>query len=344
MGLTVKMQILNKYKNGNCEVTIYEDGTKVREYPDDETPNPYFPETIDLKITNLCELNCPMCHEMSTINGNHSNPDWIIDKLKDLPNGVELAIGGGNPLAHPNLLDLLTTKKQIFNLTVNAHHLDLKPLRVALKNKLIYGLGISVPHDRNIVQKNIFAHLSTYHYKHAVIHLIAGIHTPELIGMICNTLGAKTKFLILGYKQIGRGAKFYNTAVESCISEWKNAIGNLIKKHHICFDNLALEQLNVKQHISKADWDSFYMGDDGTFSMYIDAVKQEFAVSSTSAIKFSCEDLSITEMFDFVKKQKNKSEKQLKILSEEIRLEKAGFAPISEENKQLAMDILDFEK
>ena len=54
----------------------------------------------------------------------------------------------------------------------------------------------------------------------------------------------------------------------------------------ISFDNLALEQLDVKSLMSEKDWNQFYMGADGTSTMYIDMVKREFAKSSTSVNRY----------------------------------------------------------
>lgn len=42
--------VLHRYQNGNYTVTLYEDGTKVREFPDDRAPAPEYPESIDVKI------------------------------------------------------------------------------------------------------------------------------------------------------------------------------------------------------------------------------------------------------------------------------------------------------
>ena len=50
----------------------------------------------------------------------------------------------------------------------------------------------------------------------------------------------------------------------------------------VSFDNLALEQLNVKNILNKDKWNKLYMGDDGSYTMYIDAVTEEYAMSSTS--------------------------------------------------------------
>ena len=61
------------------------------------------------------------------------------------------------------------------------------------------------------------------------------------------------------------------------INLWK-----ILGKGIISFDNLAIEQLAVKDHFTEAGWKEFYMGDDGHFTMYYDAVKDEYAISSIS--------------------------------------------------------------
>src|ERR1035437_2383469 len=91
------------YKNGNTIVTIFNDGTKIREYND--IPEIIHPESIDIKITNYCDMGCFYCHESSTTNGVHADLDKLLKVINELPAGVELAIGGGNPLSHPNLVD-----------------------------------------------------------------------------------------------------------------------------------------------------------------------------------------------------------------------------------------------
>ena len=52
------------------------------------------------------------------------------------------------------------------------------------------------------------------------------------------------------------------------------------------FDNLSLKQLNIKQYLTDEEWDRFYCGTDGAFTMYIDAVEQKYAMSSTNPNKY----------------------------------------------------------
>ena len=89
------------YKNGNYRVLIdLETGTKIREN-DLDFFRADFPESFDVKITNRCDIGCAFCHENSTCDGKHGNILFagFIDKLHPY---TEIAIGGGNPLAHPD--------------------------------------------------------------------------------------------------------------------------------------------------------------------------------------------------------------------------------------------------
>src|SRR5574339_136384 len=100
------MNTLYSYTNGNTYVRLFEDGTKER-IVKEENIFVTHPESIDVKITNYCDANHSFCHEKSTIAGTHANLDLLIKILSPLPAGVEIAIGGGNPLSHPNILDFL---------------------------------------------------------------------------------------------------------------------------------------------------------------------------------------------------------------------------------------------
>jgi hypothetical protein len=54
----------------------------------------------------------------------------------------------------------------------------------------------------------------------------------------------------------------------------------------VSFDNLAIEQLNLKRFFSEENWDKFYQGDDGSANLYIDLVEKQYALSSRSSERF----------------------------------------------------------
>lgn len=291
------MELLSEYKNGNYIVKIYDDGTKIRETEHDAFIAS-FPECIDLKITNRCDRGCSYCHEDSTITGKHGDILNVkfIDTLKPF---TELALGGGNVLCHPDLiefLNILKSKNIIANMTVNQAHFisEQKLIKKLVDEDLIKGLGVSL----NTVTDEFIELIKGY--PNAVIHVINGVVTLDNLYKLS---GNKFKLLILGYKEFRRGESYYSNEVE----ENKKLIYDNIKRilsgfKIVSFDNLAIKQIDVSRILSKKGWDEFYMGDDGQFTMYIDLVNKEFAKNSISIIRHEILD-NIEDMFNIVNKE-----------------------------------------
>lgn len=273
--------ILSNYQNGDFNCTLYSDGTFVKE---STIPNPIaaFPSTIDIKITNYCDLGCAYCHEDSTVQGLHGDLSLLLEQLSVLPAGIELAIGGGNPLAHPSLLEFLYVAQQqgkYANITINQGHLVVHQqlIEELLTQKLIKGIGISVTG---------FARLPDWLLKAAgdnlVLHMIVGVHTKEQLRSMLEVT-PNAKILLLGYKsEVGRGVTYYSRTVEKNIQDWVVWVRYFFGKCVLSFDNLAIQQLKLERFFSSTAWSRFYMGDDFTSSMYIDAVKQQYAPTSRS--------------------------------------------------------------
>ena len=282
-----------QYANGNTTVSIYRDGTKTREWEGDASP--VFPESIDLKITDYCDAGCAYCHEQSTRRGAHARAGDILRIVDGLPSGSEIAIGGGNPLSHPDLFFVLRKMRSaglVTNLTVNAVHLRRFADDIALlrRESLVYGLGISYhpAHETAIVE---VADANT------VLHVIAGVHGVSRF--MSGSSQLPSKMLVLGYKRHGFGLKFYDRGVEPNIAAWRYWIGTLMRRgqYHVSFDNLAIRQLAIRDRVTPEKWGASYMGDDGQFTMYVDAVRMEFAVSSTSRERQAIAGKDIREMF-----------------------------------------------
>lgn len=290
--------MLAQYKNGNTIVTLLKDGTKIRKWND--IAKPELPESIDLKITDYCDAGCPWCHEKSTTQGIHADINNVLKVTEGLHEGTELAIGGGNPLDFPNLEELLIKLKArglICNLTVNSVHLEKHEERLykLMRKYLVYGLGISyTPKFDQYFQKNNPRLIYDGEISdRVVIHLIAGIHDYKLLKKY-NFF----KFLVLGYKTFGFGVDYKNSKIEKGIKKWRYFIGHYLSDEYakISFDNLGLEQLKIKNLLTEEDWNSRFMGEDGTFTMYVDAVKMEYAKTSTGQ-RNKINNISIKEMF-----------------------------------------------
>ena len=297
------MTIINKYTNGNTEVTIHSDGTKIREFSD--VPFVEHPESIDVKITNYCDMNCSYCHESSTISGNHGDLSRLLGILEGLPAGVELAIGGGNPLSHEELIPFLYKLKErgiIANITVNQGHVNkafYPLLERIISEGLVKGIGISIVN-------NNFTHIKKLLKisNNIVYHVIAGVNRVEILDKLIAL--SNCKVLILGYKKFGFGIPYHNDSVDMEIKRWYMYLPKYIGKCVISFDNLAIEQLNVKRLLTTDGWNKFYMGDDGRFTMYIDAVKGGYAQTSRSSERVRFDDIPLLGYF---KQYRNEYEK-----------------------------------
>lgn len=307
------MSNMVKYRNGNVTVMLdLDNGTKIRYCTEDEM-KPEYPESMDIKITNCCNgVNgsvCAWCHERSYPEGKHG--DIMNTKFIDtLHPYTELAIGGGNVLLHPDFVPFLEKCKSlqlIPSVTVHQKHFmdNVDFLKKLYDKKLIYGLGVSLwnVNDIDIGYKLIDA---LDMFPNAVIHVINGIVTVDELHMLSH-MGLK--ILMLGYKQFGRGIGFYDNCsheVEYHKKQLYDELPYMIDDNWfdvISFDNLAIEQLDVKRLLDDETWNMFYCGDDGEHTMYVDLVKNEFAKSSTSVKRYNLMD-DIKPMFDVVHNEK----------------------------------------
>lgn len=263
--------------NGNVSVSIFSDGTKIRSYEGD--PRPDYPESVDIKITDYCDAGCAFCHEDSTVRGKHADHDFLLDYVLKYPRGTELAIGGGNPLAYPKIVNLLMHCKDaglIANMTINEVHVDRYRdlIEAMVGDGFIKGVGISG------VKRHDWLYELTDNVVH---HVITGVHDIDLVKDL-------PKVLVLGYKMFRRGEGYFDKhgpVVDRRKREWFNRVNELFGRTKVSFDNLAIDQLRLRRFFSDAEWEKFFMGADGTHTCYIDMVNQCYAVSSTSDMRYS---------------------------------------------------------
>ena len=304
-------KLLGKYQNGNYKVALFDDGTKIR-WNDLNHFDAKFPEAMDVKITNYCNADCPMCFEGSSIVGKHGNLNHpIFDSLQPY---TELAIGGGNPLSHPQLIPFLkrmADQKVVCNITVNLEHFRRNiPLLMDLCNVgFLHGVGISV--NRPVMKGELDA---IKMIPNAVIHTIVGYTSPDVYASLS---GHDLRLLFLGYKRQNRGSDWavdslHTLQMEHNISYLHTVLKDLKNDFKmLCFDNKAVEQLNVKGMLTPEEWSMYYMGEDGQFTMYLDMVEEKYGVSSTDERHDIPKYADIFTVFDLVK-QEAKHKKEMK--------------------------------
>lgn len=300
------MGLLYKYKNGNYVVKIYDDGTKIRETMDDEFC-PSFAENTDVTISKRCINGCDFCYMGCTPDGDIA--DLLGWKFLDtLHEGTEMALNLQSPIPEDfvSFLKVLRSKGVIPNVTVNQRDFERHEefIKSLIDQKLIFGLGVSLVKATPDFVERIKA------YPNAVIHVINGIFSPHDVDVLRNN---GLKLLILGYKDIGRGENFHSeNEVQLLMRQdflWMELPLLVNVFDVVSFDNLAIEQLDVKRLMSDEEWETFYMGDDGDFTFYIDLVEGTFAKNSLSEEHFPIMD-SIDDMFKSIKERKHGKEKE----------------------------------
>ena len=295
------MKKIATYKNGNTYTTIYDDGTKTHFTKDDEFKFD-FPESHDISISQCCDNGCEWCYYGCSPTGKHGKlTGWkFFDSMRPY---TEIAINLQSPL-NPELIVFLKEMRErniIVNVTINQNHfMDDSMLALIYhleKHGLIKGIGVSLT---NPTQDDFIE--TVKEFPNTVIHVIAGVTPWEDIQYL---MGHGLKLLILGYKKTGRGKKYYDGLFIPIITQMKYLEGGLDEVINgfkvVSFDNLAIEQLHIKDRLSDKEWEMFYGGDDGTVTFFIDLVKGVFARNSLSQIVYPIGDKSIDEMFKIIK-------------------------------------------
>lgn len=297
------MNKIAKYKNGNTYTTLYEDGTKEHFTKDDDFKFD-FAESCDIQISQCCDNGCEWCYYGCSPTGKHGKlTGWKF--FETMHPYTEIAINLQYPIPDDifSFLWEMHNRKVIVNVTVNQNHFmrsDIRKfLREAISDGLIKGVGISLTDP---TQKDFIDMVKQY--PNAIIHVIAGITPLEDIEYL---MGHDLKLLILGYKAIGRGAQYltdYYSYVCGDIERLEDNLDDIINGFKVVsFDNLAIEQLHIKDRLSDKEWEMFYGGDDGTVTFFIDLVKGVFAKSSLSRIVYTIGDKTIDEMFEVIKEE-----------------------------------------
>lgn len=305
------MEKIGQYKNGNYKVVIFDDGTKIR-WNNLDYMQPSFPENIDLMISSKCDNDCSYCYAGCSIDGQHGRLIGDDGKLawhflETLRPYTELAININNPapLDLPEFLWQLKERNIIVNATVNQNHFMqdrfYRMLKAFTKLGLIHGLGISLTAPSMDFVKRV------KEFPNAVIHVINGVVMRSELLLL---RGRGLKILILGYKNRNRGVDYYNALAPIINDRYKSLAEIMPNILHegwfdvVSFDNLALEQLNIKSLIPDKEWDNFYMGDDGIYTMAANLVTGTFASNSMSQIEYNIGDKSIDEMFKIITEAK----------------------------------------
>ena len=249
----------------------------------------YIPELIDIKITDYCTKGCDFCYQGSSRKGKHADSFTInnfADSIKD--KGVlEVAIGGGEPLCHPNIgafIDTLHRHGIVPNITTKAHDLLLNYSGVLTDLHKCGSIGVSITnyeeyHD--LMMANINLPL--------VFHFIIGRTSDDIkyLHTMMVTSAKKhwdPKIVLLGMKKPANMKMGKSESFEPFVygEEDIELLFKMIKKHNMGIDstmvNMFRKELN-KYGIDK----KYYYTHEGVASKYVDLVTMRIGANSFGA-------------------------------------------------------------
>lgn len=314
-------QLLGSYKNGNYNIAIYSDGTKIRETEGDAFI-PSFAENINLKITEKSDPACPWYHSIVKEGENQAalmaeNEIETVHKyIKSLRPFTEVTISG-NDLSNPEILDLLVylrKKRVISNILISQENFVNNYHRILgwTERRLIRGLEVSLEdsEDSEFLQK-------IQCFDRPTIHIMSGVFTGDDLD---NLDGKNLRIFVHGFNKdllpddldLDQQDIVYNEEwlSEAIKTEFPDAFSS------VSFDNLAIEQLHVKETLSKDSkdpWDDFYIRPEEDFDLCIDAVNDVFYSNSGQSEKRPIEDKLADKMFRELRKRLGRHENKPKV-------------------------------
>ena len=273
----INMKLLRKSKKYNL-LGDKKTGVTIRwgkTLSDDPILAPW-PELVDISISNHCTKNCSFCYRNSTNNNSFLSAEdyeFILKELnhKEWGNVFQVALGGGEPLEHPDFLKIIDKTLEfgiVPNFTTNGQHLDNKIIN-SIKGK-IGAIAIST-NDLNDLDQKMLNNLVKNGIK-TNIHFVLDNKTIKqgveiLNGKYDDILKNINSLIFLTYKPAGRGV------VDDCLIYDKELINfiSLIDKKKFnlkigfdaCFVPLLLHKSNVDTRLIDPC-------ECGFFSVYID--------------------------------------------------------------------------
>lgn len=242
----------------------------------EDPPFAPWPELADISISNHCTKGCDYCYRDSKNNSSFmslDNYEYLLNELQHSKWGniFQIAIGGGEPLEHPQLKQIIeaTISRNIVpNLTTNGFHLDGEYASyfkgrigaVALSVTDIKALDLDKIKIllKESVRINIHYVLSNRNISQAV-DILKGKYNKILHGL--------NSVIFLTHKPHGRGSMTDILKINANLKNFIKQIDHIMCSARIGFDACFVPLL---LHFTKTDSTYIDSCEGGFFSIYID--------------------------------------------------------------------------
>lgn len=171
-----------------------------------EIPRAIAPELIDIKITDKCMGGCRYCYQDSHPDGEHAKDLHMLISACEQLKVFEVAIGGGEPLLHPNFVSILRRFRNA-GVVPNFSTRDIAWLKDTQKAKQILdccgGYAFSVDNSEQIL--DVMKEVVYRGYRCPSFHVVVGAIEDWVLNRIIDVCIDKGYHLVLlGYKVCGR--------------------------------------------------------------------------------------------------------------------------------------------
>lgn len=236
------------------------------------------PETLDISITDWCNYGCAYCYQSSAPNLKHGPADHVEQVLTAFDHvPYQVAIGGGEPTAHPQLPAILRRARELGcvpNFTTAGHIWREDVIKAA--NDVCGGVSLSFHSERGPD-----AFWETYRLWRAAlktqlnVHVVADKHVVERLSQLLSyeeVLGKLSIVLLAYYSEAGHASAIGDTG----IMPWRTYhydLPNILKKmlargHRVAFSEGMLPYFLSRPEIGIDT--SQAMASEGRFSAYVD--------------------------------------------------------------------------
>ena len=265
-------------------------GAKLRfSFQDDiEIKSASLPELVDVKITDYCQRRCDYCYQKSGYNGEHASYYWITELIEALAKlqVFEIALGGGEPTAHPQFLDILEKCKEhriVPNFTTRNEDWFRDPKNVEVFKQCCGRVAFSAEGFYDVEEAATIRNYLRLGNK-------VSVQVVDKVSDVISSIKAAKKYrmdlTLLGFKETGRGKDYKFSKYQTGQFASFNAIRKLYA-HGLesrFYGGLSVDTKYLADHleeIQKSGVDPrLYTTQEGVFSMYIDAVQRKMGPSS----------------------------------------------------------------
>jgi radical SAM protein with 4Fe4S-binding SPASM domain len=233
------------------------------------------PELVDISISNHCSKGCSYCYRDSTQNNEFislEDYEYILKSLNDenWGNVFQIALGGGEPLEHPDFLEILKITRNyniIPNFTTNGINITSE---LASEIKCLIGAAAISYSDieliplsnadifiREGIKTNIHFILDKQSIKQA-IRILKGEHNDILNGF--------NSIIFLTFKPLGRGSEDLCLKLNDDLKEFCQLVDNNNCNISVGFDSCFMPML---MHFTNTTIDFIEACECAFFSAYI---------------------------------------------------------------------------